>query len=52
MRLTLAAALTLAVTLPALGNPGPKFVHDDYQAALKQARATKRPLFIEAWAPW
>ena len=52
MRLTLAAALTLAITLPVLGNQGPQFVHDDYQAALKQAKTKKVPLFVEAWAPW
>jgi tetratricopeptide (TPR) repeat protein len=30
----------------------PSFVEDDYPAALAQARATNRPLFVDAWAPW
>jgi hypothetical protein len=28
------------------------FIADDYRKALSQARARKRPLFVEAWAPW
>ena len=28
------------------------FVEDDYGRALGEARASKRPLFVEAWAPW
>ena len=28
------------------------FVENDYASAVAQAKATKRPLFIEAWAPW
>jgi hypothetical protein len=28
------------------------FIEDDYAQALKVARAEKRPLFIETWAPW
>ncbi len=28
------------------------FIQDDYATALAQARASKLPLFIEAWAPW
>jgi hypothetical protein len=28
------------------------FIEDDYARALAEARATKRPLFVEAWAPW
>ena len=28
------------------------FIEDDYAAALRQARAEKKPIFIEAWAPW
>jgi hypothetical protein len=29
-----------------------RFIEDDYPAALRQARAEKKPIFIEAWAPW
>jgi len=28
------------------------FIQDDYAAALEQARADHKPIFIEAWAPW
>jgi len=28
------------------------FIHDDYASALKQAKAQKKPLFVDAWAPW
>lgn len=28
------------------------FMHDDYAAALAESKRTKRPLFVDAWAPW
>ena len=28
------------------------FIADDYTKAIAEARAEKRPLFVEAWAPW
>jgi hypothetical protein len=28
------------------------FLQDDYAAALAQARAASKPLFMEFWAPW
>jgi len=28
------------------------FIADDYGKALSQARAQKKPIFVEAWAPW
>jgi hypothetical protein len=28
------------------------FIADDYGKALTQARAQKKPIFVEAWAPW
>jgi thiol-disulfide isomerase/thioredoxin len=28
------------------------FLHDDYARALAEAKRTKRPLFVDAWAPW
>ena len=43
-------ALLLALTLSA--TTGPKFIDDDYAKALKQAKAQKKLLFIDAWAPW
>ena len=30
----------------------PHFIEDDYPAALSQARAQHKPLFVDAWAPW
>lgn len=50
--------LAAAITLPAAAStrPAPKFavpfIADNYTAALKQARQSNRPIFIEAWAPW
>jgi thiol-disulfide isomerase/thioredoxin len=43
-------ALLLALTLSA--SSGPTFVEDDYGKALKQAKAGKKLLFVDAWAPW
>jgi thiol-disulfide isomerase/thioredoxin len=28
------------------------FLHDDYAGALVEAKRTKRPIFVDAWAPW
>lgn len=28
------------------------FIHDDYPAALTEARRRHKPLFVDAWAPW
>jgi hypothetical protein len=28
------------------------FIEDDYGRALAEARQKKRPIFVEAWAPW
>lgn len=30
----------------------PRFIEDDYAAALAAARAANEPLFIDSWAPW
>jgi tetratricopeptide (TPR) repeat protein len=46
---------TPALLLPPTEAPSlasPTFVEDDYPAALAQARAANRPLFVDAWAPW
>ena len=42
--------LLLALTLSAAS--GPRFIDDDYGKALKQAKAQKKLLFVDAWAPW
>jgi thiol-disulfide isomerase/thioredoxin len=43
-----ASAATAATT----GGGQLPFIEDDYARALAEARAKKRPLFIDAWAPW
>lgn len=37
---------------PAPSPSGVSFIHDDYPAALHQARAAKLPLFAKIWSPW
>ena len=44
------SALLLALVMSAA--PGPKFIDDDYAKALKQAKAQKKLLFVDAWARW
>ena len=36
----------------ALLSAAPHFVEDDYPKALAQAKASKKLLFVDAWAPW
>jgi len=50
--LALAGVATGATGAPPPGNGVLPFVHDDYAAALEQARASDRPIFVESWAPW
>ena len=45
----LAAALLAA---PASGGETLPFISDDYPKALAEARSAKKPIFLEAWAPW
>jgi len=45
----LAAALLAA---PAPGGEVLPFIADDYPKALAAARSAKKPVFLEAWAPW
>jgi thioredoxin-like negative regulator of GroEL len=37
---------------PAAAERSIRFVENDYERALAEARARKLPLFIDAWAPW
>jgi len=47
------SAAAAATAVPAAPRPMVmRFIEDDYPAALRQARAEKKPIFIEAWAPW
>lgn len=49
----LAAALLVA---PSGAAPAPRedlpFIADDYPKALAAAKSAKKPIFLEAWAPW
>ena len=38
----------------ASGDPGSgiRFLSDDFPGALARARASGKPLFVDAWAPW
>ena len=51
-------ALMLAISAVPAGAAAPvkkeilPFIHDDFSAALAQAKAKKVPIFVEAWAPW
>jgi hypothetical protein len=53
-----AAALAAGLSAAVLAAPAPAkksvlpFIEDDYSRALAEARAKKRPIFVEAWAPW
>jgi hypothetical protein len=53
----LAAALLAApAALASAPAPAPRevlpFIADDYPKALAAAKAAKKPIFFEAWAPW
>jgi len=54
--LLVSAAAAAAPALAAKRDPAPKpalpFIENDYPAALKSAKASGRPLFVEVWAPW
>ncbi len=49
----LAAAL---LAMPAAAASAPQevlpFIADDYPKALAVAKSAKKPIFLEAWAPW
>ena len=48
------SAAVIAAPAPATTSTRPvlPFIEDDYGKALAEARAKKRPIFVEAWAPW
>ncbi len=57
LQAALAAALLSAPgALAKASAPAPRevlpFIADDYPKALAAARASKKPIFLEAWAPW
>jgi len=48
--IVLASASALAAP-PEPRSPLP-FIENDYPKALAEARAKKKPIFADAWAPW
>lgn len=49
------AVVACAATPTPVAAPAPArltFIEDDYPRALAEARASQRPLFVDAWAPW
>lgn len=54
IRAALAAVLLASPAALAAGAPHEvlPFIADDYPKALAAARAAKKPIFFEAWAPW
>ncbi|MFI5180418.1 MAG: hypothetical protein ACHQPI_03410 [Thermoanaerobaculia bacterium] len=53
MRTTFVSAALAAALFAA---PAPRevlpFIADDYPKALAAAKSAKKPIFLEAWAPW
>jgi len=56
LRAALAAALLAAPAAAAPATAARRevlpFIADDYPKALAAARASGKPIFLEAWAPW
>lgn len=50
------SALVLASASAFAAPPEPRsplpFIENDYPKALAEARARKKPIFADAWAPW
>ncbi len=45
-------AALLAASAPSVAEEVLPFIADDYPKALALARAEKKPIFLETWAPW
>ena len=45
---------SLPAPVAAAAAPAPvlPFIEDDYPRALAEARASKKPIFVDGWAPW
>jgi hypothetical protein len=55
MRVTSSTAIFaafLAASAPSLAKEVLPFIADDYPKVLALARAEKKRIFLEAWAPW
>jgi thiol-disulfide isomerase/thioredoxin len=52
-RVCLSLLMVAGLAVPARASSSAlPFISDDYAAALAKAKADKRPLFVEFWAPW
>ena len=47
-----ASAASFGSSLPSTAKEVLPFIADDYPKALAAARAEKKPIFLETWAPW
>jgi hypothetical protein len=55
MRSGLLFALLCVSTVAGAGEPSREvlpFIEDDYGRAVAEAKKTKLPIFVDAWAPW
>jgi hypothetical protein len=50
--LAVAALVVAAAVAPARAAGPLPFIKDDWPRALALAKESRRPLFVEAWAPW
>jgi hypothetical protein len=55
MRSALLFALLCVPVVAAAGEPATEalpFIEDDYGRAVAEAKKSKLPIFVDAWAPW
>jgi tetratricopeptide (TPR) repeat protein len=52
MAVSAAAETSSAAGQPARGGPVVHFIEDDLPRAVAESKATGKPLFVDAWAPW
>ena len=52
MKRLLAVALLVVSATPAFAKEVLPFIENDFAKAVTQGKAKKRPIFVDAWAPW
>ena len=52
MKRLLAVALLVVGATPAFAKEVLPFIENDFAKAIAQGKARKRPIFVDAWAPW
>jgi hypothetical protein len=50
--LVLVVAAISSIEGAAVRPPALPFIENDFEKALAGAQASKKPLFVEVWAPW